>query len=85
MQTLVLLLAFSVLITSCLIFYGLTKFMHYETKDPSYNIKVELLIMSGFWVFSKSHFNENLDARFTVGRVCLLLIMISIFTIFKMY
>ena len=84
METVLLLIAASVLMASCSIFYGLTKFMHHEVKGSRYNNKAELLIFSGLWIFSKTHFNENLDSRFLVGRVCIVLIAISAFTLYKL-
>ena len=85
MEILISYIAFIVLIPSSIIFYELTKLMHHETRGSNLKFKAELLIFSGCWVFSKSYFNKGLDTRFLVGRICLILITVSIFLIFKFY
>lgn len=80
--TIVLISAISI---SCVLFYGLTVFMHHEIKGSAYQNVPELLILSGCWVFAKSYFYKNNESKFIVARLCLVVITLSFFTLYKLH
>ena len=60
-------------------YFEIKKGVTYKNRIP------KALVLSGYWVFSKSSFNEGNDSRFTYGRLSLITLVISFIAKFKFY